>query len=179
MKQSLENFEIINLSNFNFWEASKKQRHFRYENEDTSSTILNISIDLSLLLVTLCSTKTQWQASLLTIKLLPVSICQAGEMDGANVFQLEDLPAEMFIEIFRYLSARELYLSFPRLNICLDSVLKSFCNLFLVIACHWEPILVFFDSFNVAQIYFSDFNSSTLSQFKFSSLLGVRLFNIL
>jgi hypothetical protein len=100
------------------------------------------------------------------------------EMADASVFHFEDLPVEIFTEIFRYLSARELYSSFSRLNIRLDSILKSLYNLFLVTAPHWDPVLSFFDSFSAVQIYFSDLNSSTLSQFNVSNFVDVRSFSI-
>jgi hypothetical protein len=100
------------------------------------------------------------------------------EMDEASALQLEDLPVEILVKICRYLSARELYSSFSRLNIRLDSILKSLCTLFLITVPHWDPVLSFFDSYHGVQIYFNDLCPSTLSQFNFTYFIGVRSFSI-
>lgn len=100
------------------------------------------------------------------------------EMNLTNISQLEDLPVEMLIEIFRYLSVQEIYFSFSQLNIRLNSILKSLCNLSLETTSHCDPVLFFFNSFAAVQIHFNGSNSSLLSQFNFSNFTGIQSFII-
>ena len=105
-------------------------------------------------------------------------MCQRDEMNDPSESQLEDLPMEMLIEIFRYLSVHELCLSFSQLNSRINSILKSLCNLILITISHSDPVFSFFNSFAAVQIHFNDSKSSTLSQFNFSNFIGVQSFTI-
>lgn len=51
--------------------------------------------------------------------------------------QFEDLSVELIVEILEYFTANEIYFSFSRLNIRFDSILKSLCNLLLIIKKKW------------------------------------------
>ena len=99
-------------------------------------------------------------------------------MTVKNKSQLEDLPAEMFIEIFRYLSIQELYFSFSQLNFRLNLILKSLNNLILQTTSHCDPARSFFDSFVAIHIHFTSFNSSPLSKFNFSDSTSIQSFII-
>lgn len=99
-------------------------------------------------------------------------------MSNSIVFRLEDLPMEIFMEIFQYFSVHELYFSFAYLNTRLNSILKSLPNLNLITASHCDPVLSFFDSFRTIQLYFNCPRLSSLSQFNFSNLAGTRSFII-
>ena len=50
----------------------------------------------------------------------------------SNLLQLEQLPNEILIEIFRYFDARDLFLSFYDLNARFNALIKSFNHLNLV-----------------------------------------------
>jgi len=105
-------------------------------------------------------------------------IYNAEEMNDTSVSRLEDLPVEMLIEIFRYLSVHELYFSFSQLNIRLNSILKSLSNLILVTTSHCDSVFSFFNSFTLVRIQFINSTSSSLSQFNFSKFIGIRSFII-
>jgi hypothetical protein len=100
------------------------------------------------------------------------------EMNVTNISQLEGLPVELLIEIFRYLSVHELYFSFSQLNIRLNSILKSLCNLILATTSHCDSVFSFFNSFAAVQIHFNNSNASPLSQFNYSNFIGIRSFII-
>ncbi len=94
------------------------------------------------------------------------------------VSRFEDLPIEMLIEIFQYLSVHEMYFSFSSLNTRLNSILKSLPNLILITSSHWDPALCFFPSFGTVQIHFNYPTSSSLSEYNFSYFMGIRSFII-
>jgi len=76
-------------------------------------------------------------------------------MDYLIITRLEDLPVEILMEIFVYITAGEIYLSFSQLNNHLNIILKSLPNLVLVIDEHIHPfVLSFFYSFNKILIKF-------------------------
>lgn len=122
-------------------------------------------------LVEICSIKTQWQTSLLTIESIDsrndhfffLKSNEDEEMSDVLVSRLEDLPIEMLIEIFQYLSVHELYFSFSSLNTHLNSIIKAFPNLILITTSHWDPGLSFFHSFGTVQVHFNYLTSSLLS----------------
>jgi hypothetical protein len=99
-------------------------------------------------------------------------------MDYMNVFQLEDLPVEILVEIFQYLTTHELYFSFSHLNIRINLILKSLPNLNLITTYHADPVLSFFNSFKAIQLKFNRFNSSLLSEFNFSNFVNIHSFMI-
>ena len=100
------------------------------------------------------------------------------KMTVRNVSQLEQLPVEMLTEIFQYLSVHELYFSFSQLNLRLNSILKSMCNLTIETTSHHDHALSFFNSFAAVQIHFNDSKSSPLSQFDLSNFTGIQSFII-
>jgi hypothetical protein len=100
------------------------------------------------------------------------------EMNVTNISQFEDLPVEMLIEIFRYLSIHELCFAFSQLNLRLNSILKSMRSLILVTSSHCDPVLSFFDSFAAVQIHFHASTSSPLAQFNVSNFTGIQSFVI-
>jgi len=74
-------------------------------------------------------------------------------MDHKIITRLEDLPVEISIEIFHYLTPDELYLSFSQLNSRLNSILKSLPGLILLTWNHLDPSVVsFFNSFKAIHI---------------------------
>jgi hypothetical protein len=99
-------------------------------------------------------------------------------MNDSIVFQLEDLPNEILIEISQYFSIRELYSSFSYLNTHLDSIVKALPNLILIIKSHQDPVLSFFHSFDIVKIDFDHSKLSSLSQLNFSKFIGIRSFSI-
>ena len=107
-----------------------------------------------------------------------VMSCQTTEMNVTSVLRLEDLPVELLMEIFRYLSVHELYFSFSSLNRRLNTILKSLRNLILITTSHCDPVFAFFDSFAAVQIHFNSSNSSPLSQFNFSNFMNIQSFII-
>lgn len=105
-------------------------------------------------------------------------IIQCEEITMENQSQWEDLPVEMIMEIFRYLSLQELYFSFSHLNLRLNRILKSLNHLLLQTTSHYDPVLSFFHSFTTIRIHFSNCNSSPLSKFHFSHLIQLQSFTI-
>lgn len=99
-------------------------------------------------------------------------------MTDASITQFDDLPVEMLMDIFRYLSVHELYFSFSQLNTHLNFILQSLRNLILVTASHRDPVFSFFNSFVEIQIQFNNSSSSALSQFNFSNFINLRSFSI-
>jgi hypothetical protein len=99
-------------------------------------------------------------------------------MDDFTVSRLEDLPYEMLIEIFQYLFAHELYFSFSNLTIRINSIIKSLSKLMLITISHCDPVFSFFHSLSAIQIDFHHSTSSLLSQFNFSSFVGIRSFSL-
>jgi hypothetical protein len=97
-------------------------------------------------------------------------------MNISALFQFEDLPAEILIEIFQYLSTHELYSALSHLNTRLNSILQSLPNLILIATSHCDPVLFFFKSFGTIQIHFNRSTSTSLSQFNFSHFVGIRSF---
>src|SRR5262249_39821521 len=53
------------------------------------------------------------------------------EMDYSIITRLDDLPVEIFMEIFDYLTTSEIYFSFSQLNNRLNSIFKSLPHLML------------------------------------------------
>jgi hypothetical protein len=99
-------------------------------------------------------------------------------MNDSTVFQLEDLPMEIFVEIYQYLSVHDLYFSFSHLNSRLNSIFKSLPNLNLIATSHLDPVLSFFKSFSTVQLHFDCSRSSILSQFNLSNFIGIQSFTI-
>ncbi len=95
-----------------------------------------------------------------------------------DVSRLEDLPVEILIEIFQYLSVHELYFSFSYLNTRLNSIIKSLPNLILITTSHYDPVFSFFHSFDAVQIHLNDPTSSWLFQYDFSYFIDIRSFII-
>ncbi|CAF3809152.1 unnamed protein product [Rotaria sp. Silwood1] len=73
-------------------------------------------------------------------------------MDHSIITRLEVLPVEIFIEIFDYFTAIEIYLAFAHLNNRLNSIVKSLPNLIFVTKNHLDPILSFFYSFKAIHV---------------------------
>ncbi|CAF1239982.1 unnamed protein product [Rotaria sordida] len=73
-------------------------------------------------------------------------------MNHSIVTQLEDLPVEIFTEIFDYFTAAEIYVGFAQLNDRLNSILKSLHNLIFVTEYDLDPILSFFHSFKAIHV---------------------------
>ncbi|CAF5001425.1 unnamed protein product [Rotaria sp. Silwood1] len=73
-------------------------------------------------------------------------------MNRCMVTQLEDLPVEIFIEIFDYFTATEIYLAFSHLNHRLNEILKCLPNLICVTKHQLDQVLSFFHSFKAIQI---------------------------
>jgi hypothetical protein len=76
-------------------------------------------------------------------------------MDQSMIIRFENLPVEIFMEIFDYFTANQLYLSFSQLNSRIDSILKSLNNLILMVKDGFEPsVSSFFHSFKAIHIDF-------------------------
>ncbi|CAF0875219.1 unnamed protein product [Adineta steineri] len=78
-------------------------------------------------------------------------------MNSPRIIRLEDLPVEMLMEIFIYITADQIYFSFSQLNNYFNLILKSLPKLILVVHEHLDPfILSFFNSFNKILVKFCD-----------------------